>query len=59
MLSNTLGYRGIAITSCVGKLFTLIINKRFTEFIESNNLIKPNQIGFRQGYRTADHVFVL
>ena len=28
-------------------------------FIESNNLIKPHQIGFRQGYRTADHVFVL
>ena len=52
-------YRGIAVTSCFGKLFTLIINRRFTEYIESNNLIKPHQIGFRQGYRTADHVFVL
>ena len=27
-------YRGIAVTSCLGKLFTLIINRRFTEYIE-------------------------
>ena len=27
-------YRGIAATSCFGKLFTLIINKRLTEYIE-------------------------
>ena len=52
-------YRGIAVTSYFGKLFTLIINKRFTEYIESNNLIKPHQIRFGQGYRTVDHVFVL
>ena len=40
-------------------MFTLIINRRFTEYIESNNLIKPHQIRFRQGYRIADHAFVL
>ena len=52
-------YRGIAITSCMGKLFTLILNDRLTTFLEKRNILKPNQIGFRKGYRTSDHVFVL
>ena len=52
-------YRGIAITSCMGKLFTLILNDRLTHFLEERGFLKPNQIGFRKGYRTADHVFVL
>ena len=52
-------YRGIAITSCMGKLFTLILNDRLTSFSEERNILKPNQIGFRKGYRTSDHVFVL
>ena len=52
-------YRGIAITSCMGKLFTLILNDRLTYFLEERGFLKPNQIGFRKGYRTADHVFVL
>ena len=52
-------YRGIAITSCMGKLFTLILNDRLTSFLEERNILKPNQIGFCKGYRTSDHVFVL
>ena len=54
-------YRGIAhaITSCIGKLFTLILNDRLTTFLEERNILKPNQIGSRKGYRTSDHVFVL
>ena len=52
-------YRGITINSCLSKHFTQIMNDRLTTYIENNNLIKCNQIGFRKGYRTADHVFVL
>ena len=52
-------YRGIAITSCMGKLFALILNDRLTTFLEERNIFKPNQIRFRKGYRTSDHVFVL
>ena len=52
-------YRGIAITSCLGKLFTLILNDRLVAFLEERKILKPNQIGFRKGCRTADHVFVL
>ena len=52
-------YRGIATTSCMGKLFTLILTDRLTTFLEERNVLKPNKIGFRKRYRTSDHVFVL
>ena len=56
---NPNNYRGISISSCLGKLFTSVINNRITEFVYTNNLIKFNQICFQKGYRTADHVFVM
>ena len=52
-------YRGISITSCLGKLFTSLLQCRLSNFLESNNLISPNQGGFRSGYRTTDHLFIL
>ena len=52
-------YRGITINSCLGKFFTLLLNSRSTNFLDSNNIIKPNQIGFRKSFRTADRIFVL
>ena len=52
-------YRGITINSCLGKFFTLVLNTRLTDFLENNNAIRPNQIGFRAAYRTADHIFVI
>ena len=52
-------YRGITINNCLGKLFTLVLNGRFRTFLESEDVISPFQIGFRKGYRTADHIFLL
>ena len=52
-------YRGITVCSCLGKFFTLIINDRLTKHLDEHNIIHNNQIGFRKGYRTSDHVFVL
>ena len=52
-------YRGITINSCFSKLFTKLMNDRLTKYIEDNELINRNQIGFRKGHRTSDHVFVL
>lgn len=52
-------YRGISINSSLSKLFTQIMNDRLTTFTENNNVIHFNQLGFRKGYRTADHVFTL
>ena len=40
-------YRGICVSSCLGKLFPLIINERLLKFVESNNLLHPSQIGFK------------
>ena len=52
-------YRGISVTSCLGKLFTSLLQKRLTDYLEINKLISFNQGGFRSGYRTTDHIFIL
>ena len=52
-------YRGITVTSCLGKLFSTILYKRIEAYLESNNLISKEQAGFRKNYRTTDHIFVL
>ena len=51
-------YRGITLLSCVGKLFTSILNQRLTEFCDQNVIIKEIQAGFRKGYSTLDNIYV-
>ena len=51
-------YRGICISSCLGKFFTLILNSRFNTLLE-RYILNECQIGFRRGFRTSDHVLVL
>lgn len=41
-------YRGISITSNIGKLFNRIIHIRLLEFVKSMSLISENQIGFKE-----------
>ena len=52
-------YRGICISSCLGKFFTSILNYRLNTFLEEHEILNKNQIGFRYGFRTSDHIFVL
>ena len=52
-------YRGLAIGSAFGKLFSIILLNRLMKYINHNNLISPNQIGFMKGSGTADHIFLL
>jgi sorting nexin-29 len=52
-------YRGITLLSCVGKLFTSSLNARLYDFCEANDIINETQAGFRSGYSTTDHLFVL
>ena len=52
-------YRGITILSCLGKLFTSILNFRLTKYANETNLINENQTGFRKNYSTLDHIFLL
>ena len=52
-------YRGITILSCLGKLFTSVINSRLNKFAEETSLINENQTGFRMNCSTLDHIFLL
>jgi hypothetical protein len=52
-------YRGISITSNLGKLFNRIIHSRLLDFIEEASLISENQIGFKKKSRTSDHLFTI
>ena len=47
-------YRGITLLSCVGKLFTSLINTRLNVWAESNNKFDKNQYGFRDKRSTID-----
>ena len=51
-------YRG-TINSCLSKLFTLLINNKLTNYINKEDALKFNQIGFRKGFRTTDYVLTL
>ena len=52
-------YRPISILSCLGKLFTSILNKRLNPYSDEFLLINESQVGFRQGYSTNDNVISL
>ena len=46
-------YRPITMLSCLGKLFTAILNNRLN-LIQSFLLLNENQCDFREGYSTLD-----
>ena len=52
-------YRGITISSCLGKIFNSVLNNRLCNYLECNNIISEEQIGFRKKHRTSDHLFIL
>ena len=52
-------YRGITLLSCLGKLFTSCLHHRATVFAEKNETIGEEQAGFREGYDTVGHAFLL
>ena len=56
---DTNNYRGITLLSCIGKLFTRIINDRLSVWAEKNGIISEAQLGFRKGRGTVDCLFIL
>ena len=52
-------YRGICVSSSLGKMFSLILNDRLMRFTEIEKIIHHSQIGFMPGNRTADHILTL
>ena len=57
--SDPNNYRGISLLSCVGKLFTSCLNTRLSNYLDHAGSLKESQVGFRNGYSTLDHIFVL
>lgn len=49
-------YRPIAMTSCLGKTYEKLINRRLVHFLETEGILDPNQCGFRMGRSTLDHL---
>ena len=56
---NPDNYYNITINSCLSKLFNLLLNNRLLCLINEKNILKNNQIGFRKGFRTADHALTI
>ena len=56
---NPDNYRAIALGSCMGKLFSSILLKRIREYRFECCPDHPNQLGFKKGAQTADHVITL
>jgi hypothetical protein len=52
-------FRQITILSCLGKLFTAILNERLRVFSEEAFLLEENQFGFRKSYSTTDSISTL
>ena len=47
-INNPNNYRGITITSAIGKLFNSILNKRLDKYLADNNIINDFQIGLKK-----------
>ena len=52
-------YRPITVPSNLLRLLTVRMCKKMTEAAEANNLLGPEQFGFRKGRSTLDAIFVL
>ena len=50
--SDPNSYRGIALNSCVRKIFTGLIYQRLYSWVECNRLLPDSQYGFRREYST-------
>ena len=53
--SDPTNYRGICVSSCLGKLFCSILNQRLYLYFRENKILHNSQIGFVPENRTADH----
>ena len=57
--SKETNYRGISLSSCLGKFFNNLILNRLSKPFEELDLFYPHLIGFRPGMRTSNNIFVL
>ena len=58
-LDDPNNYRGICISSALLKVVCVLLQNRIQSYFNTYNLIDSNQIGFKSGHRTADHLLTL
>ena len=58
-INDVNNYRGITLLSCIGKLFTSILNSRLYTFLTNEKILGNEQAGFRPKHSTLDHIFAL
>ena len=58
-LSDPNNYRGICVSSCIGKFFTPILNQRLLSYVKKHQTLHNSQTGFLPHHRTSDHIFTL
>ncbi len=58
-VNNADNYRGITLLSCIGKLFTGILNRRLNKWAENYDIFDDVQYGFRENKSTVDALFIL
>ena len=58
-INDVNNYRGITLLSCLGKLFTSILNSRLYTYLTDENILGNEQAGFRSQHSTLDHIFAL
>ena len=57
--SNPDNYRAIAVSSVIGKIFSIILLERLHAFRKKKCPDPPNQLGFTKGAQTYDHILTM
>ena len=58
-LHTTGNYRGIAVSTCISKLFLSILQKRLSSLSDEHGLIPDCQLGYKKKASTTDHILTL
>jgi len=56
---NPDNYRGITVSSCLAKVFGIVMNNRLKSFCDKHSLIDERQSSHRKNCRTTDNIFIL
>ena len=52
-------YRGICVTSCLSKVFCLLLSNRLMKHLKTNKPVHKSQIRLQANAQTSDHLFAL
>ena len=52
-------YRGIALSNCFSEFLSKLLCNRLVKILNENRIICDEQIGFKKGCRTSDHMLSL